>query len=317
MGIMNVSKKKIFEKFIDLKDLNDKIELAKKAYIDKYYEDETISIDRRLWWEYFYNQIKLTFIEVVPKSITKKEDQVVIKVNYLIERFEMIRNSILNSINAAERKINEIDFDVTNKFLEEYTIFAENEQIMLQEKTDFRYYPEYSDDKFNEKIYKKKEFYNNKARPIKNYESILSSNSQGFKRSFSQKFVSNYLSDNTPYNGILLWHGVGVGKTCAAISIAENFREFVKENSKKILVLTPSETLQQNWKDEIFSIEKENNNRTSSSVQCTGTTYMNELVNFNNKNEKQQKSQVNKGINRYYEFMGFKQLSNHIERRFR
>ena len=123
---MNVPKKNIFEKIINLKDLNDKIKLAKKAYIDKYREDETISIDRRLWWEYFYNQIKLTFNEVVPKSIVKKEDQVVIKVNYLIERFEMIRNSILNSINAAERKINEIDFDVTNKFLEEYTIFAEN-----------------------------------------------------------------------------------------------------------------------------------------------------------------------------------------------
>ena len=32
------------------------------------------------------------------------------------------------------------------------------------------------------------------------------------------KFVKNYISNNTPYNGLLIWHGVGVGKTCAAIS---------------------------------------------------------------------------------------------------
>ena len=31
--------------------------------------------------------------------------------------------------------------------------------------------------------------------------------------------------DKTPYKGLLLYHGVGTGKTCSAVTIAENFRD--------------------------------------------------------------------------------------------
>jgi mitochondrial fission protein ELM1 len=57
-----------------------------------------------------------------------------------------------------------------------------------------------------------------------------------FRKSATQAFVSTYLSPFTPYNGLLLWHGVGVGKTCAAISSAENYRKFADslvEEAKK------------------------------------------------------------------------------------
>ena len=39
----------------------------------------------------------------------------------------------------------------------------------------------------------------------------------------NQKFIKTFLSPNTPYNGCLLFHGVGVGKTCSSISVAEGF----------------------------------------------------------------------------------------------
>lgn len=43
----------------------------------------------------------------------------------------------------------------------------------------------------------------------------------------TQKFISNYFNPKSPYKGLLLWHSVGTGKTCSAISIASD--KFEKE----------------------------------------------------------------------------------------
>ena len=39
-----------------------------------------------------------------------------------------------------------------------------------------------------------------------------------------QKIVRDYLNPNSPYRGIIVFHGLGVGKTCSSIAIAEGFR---------------------------------------------------------------------------------------------
>lgn len=39
-----------------------------------------------------------------------------------------------------------------------------------------------------------------------------------------QKFVRDYLQFKSPYRGILLFHGLGSGKTCSAVAIAENLK---------------------------------------------------------------------------------------------
>ena len=46
-----------------------------------------------------------------------------------------------------------------------------------------------------------------------------------FKLQLPQKFVSEFINPSTPYKGLLLFHQIGAGKTCAAISIAENFKK--------------------------------------------------------------------------------------------
>jgi superfamily II DNA or RNA helicase len=50
-----------------------------------------------------------------------------------------------------------------------------------------------------------------------------------------QLFVSQFMNPDTPYRGILLDHGIGSGKTCAAIRIAEGFK-----NKKKIIFVLPA-----------------------------------------------------------------------------
>ena len=57
----------------------------------------------------------------------------------------------------------------------------------------------------------------------------------------TQKIVRDYMNVNSPYRGILLYHGLGVGKTCASIAIAESN----KENRKVVVLLQRS--IKQNY----------------------------------------------------------------------
>ena len=64
-------------------------------------------------------------------------------------------------------------------------------------------------------------------------------------------FISTFLSLHTPYNGVLLYHGVGVGKTCTSILISDNFKNYVKKQKKKIIILTKP-TVKDGFRYEIF-----------------------------------------------------------------
>ena len=60
-----------------------------------------------------------------------------------------------------------------------------------------------------------------------------------------QKLVRDYLLIETPYRGLLLFHGLGSGKTCAAIAVAESLM-----SNKKVYVLLPA-SLRENFLGEI------------------------------------------------------------------
>ena len=62
-----------------------------------------------------------------------------------------------------------------------------------------------------------------------------------------QEFVKEYLSWQTPYRGILVYHGLGSGKTCTSIAAAEAL--FATSN-RKIIVMTPA-SLRQNFIGEL------------------------------------------------------------------
>jgi hypothetical protein len=62
----------------------------------------------------------------------------------------------------------------------------------------------------------------------------------------TQKIVRDYMNVNSPYRGILLYHGLGVGKSCASIAIAESN----KENRKVVILLQVS--IKQNYIGELM-----------------------------------------------------------------
>ena len=60
-----------------------------------------------------------------------------------------------------------------------------------------------------------------------------------------QKIVRDYLNIYTPYRGLLLYHGLGSGKTCSSISIAEGLK-----THKNVIVMTPA-SLRRNYIEEL------------------------------------------------------------------
>jgi hypothetical protein len=60
-----------------------------------------------------------------------------------------------------------------------------------------------------------------------------------------QKLIKEYLSIETPYRGILLYHGLGTGKTCSSIGVAESLL-----SKKNVIVMLPA-ALQANFKQEL------------------------------------------------------------------
>ena len=60
-----------------------------------------------------------------------------------------------------------------------------------------------------------------------------------------QKLVRDYLATYTPYRGLLLYHGLGAGKTCSSIAIAEGLK-----TNQQIIVMLPA-SLRMNYIQEL------------------------------------------------------------------
>jgi hypothetical protein len=60
-----------------------------------------------------------------------------------------------------------------------------------------------------------------------------------------QKVVRDYINIFTPYRGVLLYHGLGSGKTCTSIAIAEGMKD-----DKRVVIMLPA-SLRRNYMEEL------------------------------------------------------------------
>ena len=95
-------------------------------------------------------------------------------------------------------------------------------------------------------------FINNLFKPYKEQFKLLKTNQScethnkgEFTLLLHQKLVRDYLNLYTPYRGLLLFHGLGSGKTCSSIAIAEGLK-----TSQNVMVLTPK-SLRRNYIEEL------------------------------------------------------------------
>ena len=149
-------------------------------------------------------------------------------------------------------------------------------------KKDFNYilynvYPSIIVKDYNKQILEHiilQQFYNEDGSMVMNTKSKY----KMFKLNPVQKLLRNLLGPNTPYNNMLLVHDPGVGKTCTAITIAENLKKRIRLNNKRIYIVRPDE-----FKKQLFDIEKVKKNEVSN--QCTGSSYLDEVRKINAVNE--------------------------------
>jgi len=179
-------------------------------------------------------------------------------------------------------------------------------------------YPSLDDPLFNVKIAEKKEFndtkYDGTIYGIEEYSNILSR--AEFELLPQQAFVRNFLSFQTPYNSLLLFHGLGSGKTCSAIGVCEEMREYLRQmgiNKKIIIVASPN--VQDNFKVQLFDERKlklVDGNWTMKG--CLGNKLLKEINPTRMKGlTKEKVIQLIKNLIRTsYSFQGYIQFSNYI-----
>ena len=252
----------------------DKIDDIKKNNLNTIdYENVTYIIDNKKVYDYSINEIG---IYTTTKKIKFIND------SYKQRHIEL--KKIIDTNEAYELKSKEIKDKIKLTDISE-TYYKEYENL-----------PDYNNSNMNTIIKNKVEF---NTDIIENKENCIKEN---FRLKPPQIFLKNFMSNNTIYNSILLFHGTGTGKTCSAITIAENYNNNYKFIDKKPIVLSPTNIIQ-NWKDTIYDNTKKDN-------QCTGNIYNNKIINSNNIINESRNI-----IKKNYDIMGYRKFSNLILKR--
>ena len=218
-------------------------------------------------------------------------------------------------INCNEDKLysNECNKFLLKKELIERNYLEEHPEI------DPYLYPNLSDKNFNIKIAVKKEFNDTKYdgtihKNIKEQADILAK--AEFELQPHQAFVKNFMSFQTPYSSMLLYHGLGTGKTCSAIGVCEDMRDYMKQMGiTKRIIIVASENVQDNFRLQLFDERKLKLVDGIWNIRaCTGNKLLKEINPMNMKGLPKEKiiSQIKNLINTYYIFLGYGQFANYI-----
>jgi hypothetical protein len=197
----------------------------------------------------------------------------------------------------------------------------EERELWKKDESQLKYlYPSLNDPLFNKKIAEKREFndtkYSGKILDI-NKEAERLCNSE-FELSPHQQFVKNFLSLYTPYNSLLLFHGLGSGKTCSAIGVAEEMRDYIKQMgiSQRIIVVA-SPNVQDNFRLQLFDESRlELVDGLWNIKSCVGNKLLKEINPLNMRGLPRARviSLIKNLINSSYLFIGYTGFANFIEK---
>ena len=161
-------------------------------------------------------------------------------------------------------------------------------------------YPSINDKKFYLKINSKFRKYNipKKQKTFKQF-----CFPKDFRHQPSQLFPADYLSPNTPYKNLLIFHQIGSGKTCAAVQIGETWKQ-----KRKIIVVAPA-SLTGNYRKELRT-------------QCAGNEYITDSerkslaeLHPSSKEYKKIIQKSDKRIDKYYLIVSFNKFVDLIQRK--
>jgi len=235
------------------------------------------------------------------------------------EKFILTEDNIQEVYKDNFKKIN-LDDNKYNNFLNEKELL--NTKFISENENKFtNLYPSLDDPNFNIKIAEKKEFnetkYDGSLYDIEEQAKKLCD--AEFELSSHQLFVRNFLSFQTPYNSLLLYHGLGTGKTCSAITVSEEMRTYLNQlgiNQRIIVVASPN--VQENFRLQLFDERKlKLIDGLWNLTACTGNKYLKEINPMNMKGLTKEKviQQIKRIINHSYLFLGYTEFANYIQKK--
>jgi len=133
-----------------------------------------------------------------------------------------------------------------------------------------------------------------------------------FEKTYYQHFVSQYLSSRSPYRSMLLYHGLGSGKTCSAITIAEALNKEHLLNEEPHIWILSRKALKGSFEQEIFRTSLLLNQDRDLQKQCTGDLYFRTIPNAENLPIDKVTQKIQKIIKSKYQFFGYDQFANTV-----
>jgi hypothetical protein len=288
--------------------------------IDIYLRDKSLNTEKKINECYdYYSKRNLDYEKIyeiydkinLKKNLPDKDDK-----NNFFKRdgslkqvgTEFMKECLLESLKRLVNEKCSIDIDDKDSTLNsDIEIYKHNENSTYRyaEEDDFYNYPDVYENDFADKLYQKEEF-NRYIIPKESGNIKDKCDSEYFELAPHQLFLKNLISPNTNYYGLLIFHGVGVGKSCSGISIAENFRDIYGKEENKIIILA-SQNIRIGWKNTIFNPSRGDN-------QCTGDSYYyDELDDYNEGLEIDEKF-AKKQIKKYYELFGYASFANGVKK---
>lgn len=220
----------------------------------------------------------------------------------------LIINDVLAALpknsNAYKRQREKIEFDTRSQHSEHPYL-----------------YPDLDDPEFALKLASHKEFhdtqYDGSINNVQEYADKMCY--AEFELLPHQIFVKNFLSLQTPYNSLLLYHGLGSGKTCSAIGITEEMRNYMKQiGIKQRIIVVAAPNVQANFKLQLFDerrlIEVDG---VWNITSCIGNTLIKEVNPTSLKGIPKERvvAQIRSIVNQNYVFMGYVELANYIRKK--
>ena len=181
-------------------------------------------------------------------------------------------------------------------------------------------YPDIDDPDFAALLFRKTEFASLSS--VMAEEDTCTRSSEFFDTTPVQRLVARFLHPSTPYRGLLLNHGVGVGKTCSAITVAETFLDIMPQHC--VYILAP-QSIADGFKKTIFdvnrlrSVTKADYALTGerwTSPQCTGMTYLRLTGMAGSESRDDIVKEVDKVVRTRYNIMGYLAFANWVQRKF-
>ena len=216
---------------------------------------------------------------------------------YYTNKKSIIQNKGTDETKQIIKMIREI---IDNKVLND-----EEVKEVRENNKNYSSYPDFNDPDFVYELSRKAEFYHCKSL-LNRINLEQKCYSREFELGNHQQFLRGFMNQSTPYNSLLIFHGVGVGKTCSAVTISNSFRDMYKKDDKKIICLV-SKNIQSNWRNTIYDPNKGDN-------QCTGDSFEHIIGNMDGIVQKGLKRKVKKAIKQYYEFYGYQQFANKVKK---